>query len=319
VEAPAAPPIKLPAWREILAIARYHIVLIAMAATVTFGWILTGRRPWIIALLCGLDWFVINVVNRVTDIAEDLRNAIPGTERVARWKGAIAVGSTLAFAASLVASHLVWPALTPWRIAVQLIGVAYNFRVLPGLRRDPAGALRLVRTRFKELYFFKNFMSAVLFVLTGFAYPIVADGAGLDGRLPVLVVLAAFFVPFELSYEVLYDLRDLEGDRAEGVPTYPVVHGPATAQRIIAALLVLACVMLTAGFVARVVGVRELLMLVAPAAQVAFYRPRVAHGLTTRDCILMTHLGTAELALFLVGTAIWSAAGGPANIMLGGG
>jgi 4-hydroxybenzoate polyprenyltransferase len=300
----------------VLAIARYHIVLIAMAATVTFGWVLTGRRLWVVALLCGLDWFVINVVNRVTDIAEDLRNAIPGTERVARWKGAIAAGSTLAFAASLVASHLAWPALTPWRVAVQLIGVAYNFRVIPWLRRDAEGALQAARTRFKEMYFFKNFMSAVLFVLTCFAYPLAVDGAPLAGRWASIAVLALFFVPFELSYEILYDLRDLEGDRAEGVPTYPVAHGPVVAERIVRALLVLACTVLVGGFLARAVGVRELLMLAAPLVQFAFYRPRLARGLTTPDCILVTHLGTAELALFLVGTAIWNAAGLPANILL---
>jgi 4-hydroxybenzoate polyprenyltransferase len=303
-------------WREVLAIARYHIVLIAMAATVAFGFLLTGRRLWVVALLCGLDWFVINVVNRVTDIAEDLRNAIPGTARVARWKGVIAVGSALAFAGSLLASHLVWPALTPWRVAVQLIGVAYNFRVLPGLRRDADGALQLARTRFKEMYFFKNFMSAVIFVLTCFAYPLAVDGASLAGRVASVAVLACFFVPFELSFEILYDLRDLEGDRAEGVPTYPVAHGPVVAERVIRGLLVLACAALAAGFAARVVGVRELLMLVAPATQFAFYRPRFARGLTTPDCILVTHLGTAELALFLAGTALWSAAGGPTNILL---
>lgn len=308
-------PQPLPVWREVLAIARYHIMLIAMAATVTFGFILTGRRLWAVALLCGLDWFVINVVNRVTDIAEDLRNAIPGTARVARWKGAIAAGSALAFAASLVASHLAWPALTPWRLVVQIIGIAYNFRVIPSFTRSPSGGLRPARTRFKELYFFKNFMSAALFVLTCFAYPLAVDG-GLAGRGALVVALVAFFVPFELSYEVLYDLRDLDGDRAEGVPTYPVVHGPEVAARIVAGLLVLACAALVIGFVTRVIGVRELLMLVAPLAQVAFYRPRLTRGLTTRDCILVTHLGTAELTLFLIGTAIWQAAGGPANIML---
>ena len=45
----------------------------------------------------------------------------------------------------------------PWRAAVQLIGLAYNYRIVP----TPAGLSRL-----KELYFFKNFGSSVLFVLT---------------------------------------------------------------------------------------------------------------------------------------------------------
>ena len=57
-------------------------------------------------------------------------------------------------------------------------------------------------------------------------------------------------------------------------------------------------------------------MLFAPAAQLVFYRPRVARGLTSRDCILLTHLGTAQLILFLVGTAVWNAVGLPADIYL---
>lgn len=297
------------AFRDALAIARYHIVLVAMTASVVFGWILTGERSLLLALVVGLDWFVINIVNRVTDVAEDLRNAIPGTERVARNARRIAAGAAILFAGSMVATALVWPALLPYRVAVQLIGVAYNFRVLPG----PRG-----RSRFKEMYFFKNFMSAVLFVLTCFAYPLAAHGAPLAGKLGALATLVAFFVPFELTYEILYDLRDLDGDRAEGIPTFPVVHGPLVARRIVDALLAGSAVALLAGFVTRAVGVRELLMLAAPAAQLAFYRPRFARGLTTRDCIVVTHLGTAQLLVFLAGTALWERAGLPANIWLSG-
>ena len=57
-------------------------------------------------------------------------------------------------------------------------------------------------------------------------------------------------------------------------------------------------------------------MLAAPALQLAFYRPRFRRGLTPRDCILLTHLGTAELLLFLLGTALWQSAGLPANLFL---
>jgi 4-hydroxybenzoate polyprenyltransferase len=296
-----------PAVSDALAIARYHIVLVAMAACVTFGWIFTGRYAWLLALVVGVDWFLINLVNRITDIDEDLANGIPGTERVARQKTALVGLAALLLVGSFVATHLVWPALTPLRVAVQAIGFAYNFRLVP----TPKG-LR----RFKEIYFFKNFMSAVLFVLTCFAYPLVAIGAPRLVPMATVVVLAAFFVPFELTYEILYDLRDLEGDRAEGIPTYPVVHGPVVARRIIDALLVLAVAVLAAGFIARVLGVRELLMLAAPVLQFVFYRPRYRRGLTTKDCVLLTHLGTSMLLFFLLGTAIWLRAGLPANVML---
>ncbi|MBL8718249.1 MAG: UbiA family prenyltransferase [Myxococcales bacterium] len=294
------------ALREWAAIARYHIMLVAMTAALVFGWITTGKYLFALTLVVGLDWFLINLMNRVTDLAEDLENGIPGTERVARNARAFTVGAWALMLGSFVAVHLVWPALTPYRVAVQVIGLGYNYKIVP----SPRGL-----SRFKEMYFFKNFGSSVLFVLTCFVYPLVVAGTRIV-PFSTVVVLALFFVPFELTYEILYDLRDLEGDRAEGVPTYPVVHGPARAQQIIDALLVGSCCVLVVGFATRALGARELLMLFAPIAQRFFYRPRVARGITTWDCILLTHLGTAQLVLFLLGTALWLRAGLPANVFL---
>ena len=292
---------------DALAIARYHIVLVAMTASVVFGWLITGRHTWAVALIVGLDWFFINLLNRVTDVEEDTRNAIPGTERVARRARLLTIACFGAMIASFVGTHLVWPELTPWRVAVQLIGLGYNYDVVP----TPRGL-----SRFKEIYFLKNFGSSVLFVLTCFAYPMVAGDPPRLMSWAGVVTLVLFFVPFELTYEILYDFRDLEGDRALGVPTYPVVHGPLVARRILDALLLVSALVLVAGFVARAIGARELLMLAAPLAQLLFYRPRFARGLTSRDCIVLTHLGTAQLLLYLAGTSIWTAAGLPANVTL---
>lgn len=293
------------------AITRFHILLIGAVAAVVFGWLMTGRYPWAIGALAGLDWFLINLMNRVTDLAEDLQNGIRGTERVARRKTAITIGSALLLVGSIAATHLVWPALTPWRIAVQVIGLGYNYKLVP----TPRGL-----SRFKEIYFFKNFGSSVLFVLTCFVYPLAAAAADDVPRLmgtPAIVALVLFFIPFELTYEILYDLRDLEGDRAQGVPTYPVVHGPRRARQIIDGLLVGASLVLVAAVGAGWLGLRELLMLVAPAVQLVLYRRWFARGLTPRDCIVLTHVGTAQLVLFLVGTAVWREAGLPVNVYVG--
>lgn len=294
-------------FAELLAIARYHIMLVAMAATVVFGWIATGTRPWALTLVVTVDWFLINLMNRVTDIDEDLRNGIPGTERVARRRRGLTVASIALMIASFIVTHTMWPTLTPLRLVVQAIGVAYNYRIVP----TPKGL-----SRFKEMYFFKNFGSSVLFVLTCFVYPIAAAGWTLVVPWPAVVVLALFFVPFELTYEILYDMRDLEGDRAEGIPTYPVVHGVENGRRIIDALLAASAAVLAAAFFMRLIGVRELLMIVAPIAQWVFYRPRYRRGLTSRDCIVLTHLGTAQLVLFIAGTELWRRAGLPVNLFL---
>jgi 4-hydroxybenzoate polyprenyltransferase len=302
---------------DALAVVRYPIVLVAMAAAVVFGWLMRGERPWVLALVVGLDWFLVNLLNRVTDIAEDLRNGIRGTERLARRKRWVVLGAWALLLGSFPLTHAVWPALTPWRLGVQLIGMAYNYRLVP----TPRG-LR----RFKEIYFFKNFISAVLFVLTCFAYPLVAGPGERAMPWSSIAALALFFVPFELTYEVLYDLRDLDGDRAEGVPTYPVVHGVRASLRIVDALLAGAGTVLVVGLASGLLGLREGLMLAAPAAQRIFYRSRLradrldggGAALTSADCTALTHLGTALLLFYLAGTAVWSALGLPDNVFLTG-
>ncbi len=287
-------------------IARYHIVLVAVTATVVFGWLMSGRYLGPLAAVVGIDWFLINLLNRITDLAEDTHNQVPGTARVAAQKGWLTALSLVLLVGSLVVTHLVWPQLTPWRVAVQLIGLAYNYRVVP----TPSGLSRL-----KEMYFFKNFGSSVLFVLTCFVYPIVTAGHALM-TMPAISTLALFFVLFETTYEILYDFRDLEGDRLLRVPTYPVVHGEKTAERIMLGLLAGSALTLIAGVALGILGVRELLMCVAPLSQLLFYRPRLRRGLTSSDCLWLTHLGSAQLVLFLIGTALWRSAGLPENIFL---
>jgi 4-hydroxybenzoate polyprenyltransferase len=292
-------------FADALAIARYHIVLVAMTACVAFGFVETGRRTWLCALICGIDWFLINLMNRITDVAEDEANGIAGTARVMRSKRALTIGSAALLIGSFAATHAIWPLLTPLRVAVQLIGLGYNYAIVP----TPKGW-----SRFKEMYFFKNFGSSVLFVLTCFCYPI--------ATLPrvsswgAIACLVAFFVPFELTYEILYDLRDLEGDRQEGVPTYPVVHGALRARQIIDALLLVATLSLAIGLGTGALGLREGLMLAAPATQLAFYRPRYRRGITAHDCIVLTHLGTAQVAAWILGTWLWAKAGLPVNVYL---
>ena len=298
---------KLGLVADAASILRVHIILIGVTAALLFGWVFTDRYVWGVALLGGLDWLLINLLNRVTDLEEDLANGIRGTERLVGAARPVLTLWLVLEAASFAWTAAVWPELLGWRVAVQAIGVGYSYRVVPtpwGLRR------------FKDLYFFKNFMSAVLFVLTVFVYPLATAGWTLTypGGAGAVMGLAVFFVAFEITYEILYDMRDLEGDRLARVPTYPVVHGLERSRQIIDGLLALSAVTLAALFFAGLIGVRELLMVVAPGVQLAFYRPRYRRGLTTRDCIALTHLGSALLALFLVGTRLWIDAGLPVNV-----
>ena len=274
-------------------ISRLHIVAIGALGTLTFGWLFTGRYRWILAAVCALDWFLVDLLNRVVDLEEDRINAITGTDFVARHKRRIVVLGFGVLGVSLVGLHVVAPALTALRVSYHLLGFAYNWPILPGKRR------------IKQLYFFKNAASAAGFVITVFLYPLADVGWALDaGRLAPGVSLStilytgAFFVLFELSYEVIYDLRDAEGDRAAGVRSYAVVHGPEGAVRIVDGLLGSSIVVLLAGYLLGAVPWRAVVMVVAPLLQLGFYKHALERGIEARDCIRLTWIGAGLLAAY---------------------
>jgi 4-hydroxybenzoate polyprenyltransferase len=275
-------------------VGRLHIVAIAALGTFTFGWLFTGSHPWALAAVCALDWFLVNLLNRVVDIPEDRANQIVGTDFVARHRRALVVLGFGMLAASFVATAILLPALTPLRVGYHALGLAYNWPLLPG------------RRRIKQLYFWKNTASAMGFMLTVFGYPLAVAGWG---RVDLSTVLwsAAFFFPFELSYEVIYDLRDAPGDRAAGVRTYPVVHGERGAVLVIDALLALSITALLVGWATGGLPWRIFVMIAAPVMQLVLYKRFVRRGVTSADCIGLTWLGAGLLVVY----HLWSAAGLP--------
>jgi 4-hydroxybenzoate polyprenyltransferase len=290
---------------DIASILRFHIILVAVAAALVFGWLFTGKYLVGVAVLGGLDWLLINLLNKISDVEEDTVNEIRGTQHLADNRHRFWIAWIAILVGSVAVGHWLYPELTPWRVVVQLIGVGYSYPLVP----TPSGF-----KRFKAIYFLKNFMSSVLFVLTVFVYGLVH--AGFAGSPVPVILLVVFFMSFELTYEILYDLRDLEGDKRAGIPTYPVVHGAERSRQIIDGLLLLSGTMLVAGFLGGVLGVRELMMVAAPGLQFIGYRRRFERGLTSSDAIVLTHMGTALLVLFLIGTAVWGALGLPDNVFL---
>jgi 4-hydroxybenzoate polyprenyltransferase len=305
-EGTAFPPSESQSALAVLAmVGRVHIVAIAAMGTLTFGWLFTGHFPVELALLAALDWFLVNLLNRVVDLPEDAKNGIVGTSFVARYRRTILVLGLGVLAASfLVVPFMFREAragawLTSLRVAYHALGIAYNWPVLPGGRR------------IKELYFWKNVASAVGFLLTVFGYPLAARAAGSAFPAGIgvgtVVMAGLFFFLFEISYEVLYDLRDVAGDAAEGVKTYPVVHGKALAERIVFGLAGASAAVLAIGFASGVVPWRIFVMIAAPLAQIALARRMLARtdrAVTSADCVGITWLGAALLAVYDVWVAI---------------
>jgi len=270
-----------------VSVGRLHIVAIAALGCFTFGWLFTGHYPWVVTVVCALDWFLVNLLNRVVDLTEDAANGITGTDFVARHRRGILYFGFALLGFSLVVAIPFAPFVLPFRIAYHLLGFAYNWRLF--------GDRRL-----KQLYFWKNCASAMGFMLTVFCYPL----AWARGQLwygigwSTVAATAVYFFLFELSYEIIYDLRDAPGDAAAGVQTYPVVHGAAGAARIIDALCLGSLAILAAAYVAHVVPWRIAILGVGPLLQIFIYKYFVKRGITSRDCINLTWLGAALLLAY---------------------
>jgi 4-hydroxybenzoate polyprenyltransferase len=277
----------------LITIARPHIMAIAAVASLVFGWLLTGRFWWALPFVVALDWFLVNLMNRVADLAEDKKNQVPGTAWVDQHALPLTVLSWIVLLGSFPALHAVLPALTLLRAAFQLIGLAYNFKLIPAWK-----AGRFAPTRFKELYFFKNTSSAFLFVLSGLLYPAALSGYAVEW--PRFFLLCAFFFPLELTYEILYDLRDVAGDEAEGVPTFPVVHGIPLTHRLLEVLLALSAASLLAGFALGPLRFRELVLIAAPVQQALFFELELKRSVSQAQAVGLTWLGAAQSASYCV-------------------
>lgn len=288
--------------KTFLSISRFHIVAIAAMGTFTFGWLFLGQYPWLLSLVCALDWFLVNLLNRVVDLPEDRANQIDGTGFSERHRAVLQWSGLSALLLSLPVVYLLFPEITGFRLTYHCLGLAYNWPLLPG------------RRRIKEMYLWKNTASAAGFLLTLFCYPLaVLWSKGNGWNFPAGITMATvaftavFFFLFEISYEIIYDLRDKEGDRLAGVHTYPVVHGERVAVHIVDALLVASLAVLTAGYLSGNVPWRIFIMAAAPLAQIFLYKFWLRRGITSQDCINLTWLGAGMLFTY----HLWYLAGLP--------
>lgn len=273
-------------------VGRLHITAIAAMGVFTFGWLFTGSYPWFLASVCSLDWYIVNLINRIVDLSEDSANDISGTVFVYHNRKILMFFSLAVLVISLVVVHVVNPAITALRIAGHLLGVFYNWPLLPG------------RRRLKQVYFWKNTASGIGFLITVFGYPL-ATAVWKSGpqpfpsgiTWPTISFCAVFFFLFIQSYEILYDLRDIKGDTLRNIQTYPVVHGKHAAIHIIDSLILSAIITLTTGYFLKIVPWRIFIMVAAPFLQVIIYKLELRRADLTLACIRITWLG---VALFII-------------------
>jgi len=274
-------------------VSRFHITVIAALGVFTFGWLFTGLYPWLLTAVVAFDWFIVNLTNRIVDIEEDSANRIPGAAFALRNRNFFIAVLSVILVVSLAFVHFLNPAITPLRVLGHLLGVFYNWPLLPGARR------------LKELYFWKNTASAAGFMITVFGYPL-ADLVW-SGRYPgfppgiswgTVLFSAIFFFLFEVSYEVIYDLRDVRGDALAGIRTYPVVHGERAAATIIDGLMLSSMAALAIGYGLGVIPWRIFIMIAVPPIQFVVYKRALKTGISAADCIHITWMGAGLMVIY---------------------
>ena len=288
--------------RVFVDISRLHITAIAALGVFTFGWLFTGVYPWILTAVCAFVWYIVNLINRIVDLEEDRANIITETEFAYRNRRLLLWVVFMLLFISIVVVHFLNPAITGLRIAGHLLGAFYNWPLLPG------------RRRLKQLYFWKNNASALGFLITVFGYPLATAWWGNRSHSfppgvtwETVFFSAVFFFLFEISYEVIYDLRDVKGDALAGIRTYPVVHGERTAIYIVDGLIFSSMAVIAVGYLFAFVPWRIFIMIAAPFLQFVVYKRAMRRGISARDCIRITWMGVAMLFIY----NIWIIAGLP--------
>jgi 4-hydroxybenzoate polyprenyltransferase len=157
-----------------------------------------------------LTVFSVYSLNKLTDIKED---AINFPERLGFLAGRtrlILIYSLVAYALSVFLVLLEKPNAIPVIFIPLLANSLYSSRLIPGL------------PRLKDIPFMKNLVVAFSWALVCVLIPAVYSKS-LDAG----VLLIIYFMTLKsLINTVLYDVRDVAGDRENGIRTVPCLLGP---------------------------------------------------------------------------------------------
>ena len=203
--------------------------LLAMVG-VWIGAYMTWSAPiWLDPLLAGLVAFLVcaagNIINDRLDIEIDRvnhpRRVLVQGKLSIRFAARLAIVlNVVALAIALLVNYLVF------LVALAALGLlmAYNFY----LKRIPLLGNLIIAV-----------LGGLTFITGGLAVDVVATAS-----LPGPLIPAVYALLFHLVREIVKDVQDIDGDRAAGLTTFPMVAGVRTAL-LTALLLFLVLVLLT--------------------------------------------------------------------------
>ena len=175
----------------------------------------------IVFVLGMLITFSVYNLNRKTDESEDAINHSKRYEFTKKYEKVLFSTAIGAYVLALVLSWLYGPTVVLIAAIPLISGLVYSTPIFP--RKFPY-------RRLKEIPVAKSLLVAVAWALPPALLPVYIAGA-LPGTITLAVIL--FFFSLVFINTVLFDMRDVEGDRITGVRTIPVCIGIARTIRLL--------------------------------------------------------------------------------------
>lgn len=193
---------------------RLHIIVSAPAIMWCWSGFLKMRFRSIDYLIITLAVACICQWNRLTDVKEDALNCPDDLKDAQTKSGFIKV---FCYAGGTIAILLALFTEPSWKLAGLVafgaaVGYFYNTPLLPSWPH----------LRLKNLFIIKNLSSGAGWSLGLLVFPMLRAHTQPDG-----LFLTAFVYMFAMvmTYEIMWDIRDVEGDTRAGIRTLPVVLG----------------------------------------------------------------------------------------------
>ncbi|ACJ16037.1 UbiA prenyltransferase [Thermococcus onnurineus NA1] len=184
-----------------------------------FSFLLYGIAPrWNLLAATFLLVFSVYGINKLTDIKEDEINNPERVEYVKKVAKLIKYAVLLSLVLAVILSALT----SPWAILVVLFpiiaGALYSIRLLPGY------------PRLKDITGVKNATIAITWANGTTFLPYLVAGSA-DPQKVALIYY--FFFMKSMVNTILFDVRDIEGDRMSGIQTVPVKLGKERSKRLL--------------------------------------------------------------------------------------
>ena len=209
-----------------------HLQIAISGALLSHGFMVTffDQYAWPLPLfLFGITGFIYSL-NGLSDKEEDKVNSPQKSDFNNKYGKVITLIYLLLTGVSVFNMELNLPILIAV-LALFLVGFFYSYPLFPWIKN---GSLKFYR--FKEVFFFKNFITTISQVLFLLYLPFLYFGT-----LPKAEIWILGFNFFAIMFvaTTLCDLRDIEGDQDAGIKTIPTIIGSGKTFNLCFLLLVI--------------------------------------------------------------------------------